>query len=43
MNSSKVNYESSVITFTQINSGVQPLTGYWVLQLSTYAKIIDHN
>jgi len=26
MNSSKINYESTVIAFTQINSGAQPLT-----------------
>jgi len=29
MNSSKVNYESTVIAFTQINFGAQPLTGYF--------------
>jgi len=28
MNSSKVNYESTVIAFTQINSKAKPLTGY---------------
>jgi len=29
MNSSKINYESTVIAFTQINSRTQSLTGYF--------------
>jgi len=29
MNSSKVNYESTMIAFTQINSRAQPLTWYF--------------
>jgi len=29
MNSRKIDYDSTVIVFTQINYGAQPLTGYF--------------